>query len=435
MHTRYFFGAILSAGILACPAPPSVHCSQDSDCPEHYQCTNSYCLPEAQPKHEDAATIIDAGEAEDTSIHHDSSITPDAVGTTDAARPDTATPDAYIDCGACTDPLPYCDGRTGLCVACLQDKHCPNMGNPCLNAGFCSNGACAYPLADDGTLCDQNKVCALGQCVSCLTCPRDPACTQRDFCEVQEPEALVFSQLTALTGLGPNEYRCGFVQGDGTSYALCSRPTPETHNDDKLRPHVFTSSDGLSWTWQHSMVDNPPKYWNGSTWTAAYTNYFRHNSDFPVRLNDGSFLDAATGYFAWFDGEWVPFAPYWHSADFMSWSGYYGDTGSEGLVVSWGHWHPAVGAAPPSLYVKQNGDIVAYVREAPNTRTPEPRYPFRFHRLTSTDRGYHWTEDENFLFDTDPAVYRNRWNYGRIFAFADQRYTFLPFNNDIICLY
>jgi len=436
MKRLYLFAAVLAAGAFSCVAAPTVHCSKNTDCPTDYLCTNSVCTLNANFSIEDAAMLPDTTVPIDTAnpgdaSPNDAALPDNAASPNDAALPDNAPVDAFINCEHCSQLRPYCDGRTGHCVSCLEDEHCPDQSNPCLkNDAVCNQGTCRYPLVDDATACGEQSLCVSGQCKSCLQCPREALCTQRSFCDTQAAP-LVFSQVTKLDGaIGADEFYCGFVQGDDGWKALCSRKTPGTIHDNRLRPHVFTSADGVSWTYQHAMVANPPKYRFGNLsgtyiWKAGSTTYFQHFGDFPVRLNNGTFLDTAKSHFAWFDDNWVPFAPYWHSSDFLTWDGYFGDTGSENLVVTWGHWHAAVGAEAVSLYVQNNGHVVAYAREKPHSNTPAPQqHPYRYHRLTSEDNGNIWSKDADFIFDTDNSVYPDIRGYGRIFGFDDQVFAF-----------
>lgn len=84
----------------------------------------------------------------------------------------------------CSPPGPaHCNGPTGACVHCLEDKHCPN-GLSCNAAHICA-GAKLNAGCPMGVACDANLICvALGGVNTCLSsCPlAAPTCKAGEIC-------------------------------------------------------------------------------------------------------------------------------------------------------------------------------------------------------------------------------------------------------------
>ncbi|MSP59188.1 MAG: hypothetical protein EXR72_02405, partial [Myxococcales bacterium] len=88
--------------------------------------------------------------------------------------PDLSVPGCSDD-KSCKDPTPHCDPKSGKCLACTADDHCP-PGLLCAN-GTCAAGCSASHECGDAGVCDRDA----GVCRSCMTdaeCgdPANPCC-------------------------------------------------------------------------------------------------------------------------------------------------------------------------------------------------------------------------------------------------------------------
>jgi hypothetical protein len=125
----------------------------------------------------------------------------------------------------CAPPGPgHCDGPTGACVHCLEDKHCPN-GLACGANRVCT-GAKLNALCPMGIACDSGLICvALGGVNTCLnSCALSaPACKTGEICyklTYSGGSGLVFDQGGPL-GV------CYLPQTGAKGYReACSRATP-----------------------------------------------------------------------------------------------------------------------------------------------------------------------------------------------------------------
>src|SRR5262249_37216354 len=137
--------------------------------------------------------------------------------------------------GPCTAPTPFCDSRSGMCVACRSDADCP--GGQLCHAGACMDGCSAQHACGDAGVCDvqagvcrecivdddcgrlgdaKRKVCDsdAGRCVACLpgrnNCPGGTYCNQ-----------LGDGNYACVPGC-QNDTDCQVADGGGASSACCN---------------------------------------------------------------------------------------------------------------------------------------------------------------------------------------------------------------------
>ncbi len=254
------------------------------------------------------------------------------------------------------------------------------------------------------------KICHEGQCLDCspeetdLLCEHPESCARVSICNVPR---LIFTSPQRLEGIGEDMADCGFLEHGGSHYALCS----SRNEHGRLRPHVYTSSNGERWDYHGAMVPLPEGYptsWGYST--SSFPNYCVHTRNYPVVLHDGTFRAAAQCYFHTRNGnEWLNFSAHFHSDDFLTWDGYRGNEeyGDDFVIAVGNEWSDSVsnvGVGTPTLGQQPDGTLVAYVRQHPHSNVDGSFHRRIFRRFTATlgdDQGHgiSWVLDESFVFD------------------------------------